>query len=52
MQNKHLFTVKLTKEQFLAIHFFSMFLLYSFIRKRSFLMDIDLKEELIAGYLR
>ncbi|MFQ7354730.1 MAG: hypothetical protein ACLROG_08185 [Coprococcus phoceensis] len=35
---------------------FSMFLLYSFIRKRGFLMDIDLKEELkkrdklLAGY--
>lgn len=58
MQNKHLFTVKLTKEQFLAIHFFSMFLLYSFTRKRDFLMDIDLKEELkkrdklLAGYLK
>lgn len=58
MQNKHLFTVKLTKEQFLAIYFFSMFLLYSFTRKRDFLMDIDLKEELkkrdklLAGYLK
>lgn len=37
---------------------FSMFLLYSFIRKRGFLMDIDLKEELkkrdelLAGYLK
>ena len=35
-----------------------MFLLYSFIRKRGFLMDIDLKEELkkrdelLAGYLK
>ncbi len=57
-QNEYLSTVKLTKERFWEIRFFSMFLLYSFIRKRGFLMDIDLKEELkkrdelLAGYLK
>lgn len=57
-QNEYLSTVRLTKERFLEIRFFSMFLLYSFIRKRGFLMDIDLKEELkkrdklLAGYLK
>ena len=45
-QNEYLSTVRLTKERFWEIRFFSMFLLYSFIRKRGFLMDIDLKEEL------
>jgi len=57
-QNEYLSTVRLTKERFWEIHFFSMFLLYSFTRKRDFLMDIDLKEELkkrdklLAGYLK
>ena len=57
-QNEYLSTVRLTKERFREIRFFSMFLLYSFIRKRGFLMDIDLKEELkkrdklLAGYLK
>lgn len=57
-QNEYLSTVRLTKERFWEIRFFSMFLLYSFIRKRGFLMDIDLKEELkkrdklLAGYLK
>ena len=57
-QNEYLSTVRLTKERFLEIRFFSMFLLYSFIRKRGFLRDIDLKEELkkrdklLAGYLK
>lgn len=57
-QNEYLSTVRLTKERFWEIRFFSMFLLYSFTRKRDFLMDIDLKEELkkrdklLAGYLK
>lgn len=57
-QNEYLSTVRLTKERFREIRFFSMFLLYSFTRKRDFLMDIDLKEELkkrdklLAGYLK
>ena len=57
-QNEYLSIVRLTKERFWEIHFFSMFLLYSFTRKRDFLMDIDLKEELkkrdklLAGYLK
>ena len=48
----------MTNGHFLVIRFFSMFLLYFFLRKRGSLTDIDFKEELrkrdelLAGYLK
>ena len=57
-KSNYLSTVRLTKDRSPVVRFFSMFLLYFFSRKRGFLMDIDLKEELrkrdklLVGYLK
>ena len=57
-KSNYLSTVRLTKDRSPVVRFFPVFLLYFFSRKRGFLREIDLKEELrkrdklLAGYLK